>query len=893
MRLRSLLSSTLGFVAIASSTAVDQATLNACPGYELHNVKTQGLTLLADLSIRGKACDLFGPDVEELLLNVTYETSTRLHVKITDPNLARYEVPESVLPRPTSDDHALTPQAADIQFNYTASPFSFSVLRTSTREVLFTTGSHPLIFEPQYLRLTTDLPQNANLYGLGEHTDTFRLPTHNYTRTLWSRDAYGVPNGTNLYGNHPVYFEHRDTGTHGIFLVNSNGMDIKIDDSTPGKTTLEYDVIGGVLDFYFLAGSESDPTEVARQYAQIVGTPAEAPYWSFGLHQCRFGYQNYIDVAGVISNYSIANIPLETMWTDIDYMYKRQVFTLDPDYFPLPRMREIVDYLHSHNQRYVLMTDPAVAYLPDQGYGPYDRGSALDIWLKAPNGSFSLGAVWPGVTVFPDWFNSDAQEYWSNEFAMFYDPQTGLDIDGAWIDMNEPSSFCSYPCTDPFEQAVQQDLPPARTSSPPNPTAPIFVSNTGSSEHLSKRVSHKGENLQFPPYEINNADGSLSNKTSDTEAVHANGMVEYDVHNLYGTMMSTATHNAMLSRRPGLRTLVITRSTFSGAGRHVGKWLGDNFSNWEHYRNSISGILNMASVFHVPMIGADICGYAEDTTESLCARWAMLGAFYPFMRNHNADTSISQEFYRWQTVAQAARNALDVRYRLMDYIYTAFHKASVDGTPVLNPLWYIYPRDPNTFPIDLQFFFGPSILVSPVTEENATSVSVYLPRDTFYDFSTLTPIQGDGRNIMLDNVNLTSIPVYIRSGAVLPLRTAGAMTTTQLRKTDFEVIVAPNNTGEASGSLYMDDGVSITQNATTEVTMTFSGNTLNVRGSFDYPTGVKVSRVRFLDVSKAPREVFLNGQMIGKSAIQHDTDSKVLDVALDIPFSENFTVHVD
>lgn len=94
-------------------------------------------------------------------------------------------------------------------------------------------------------------------------------------------------------------------------------------------------------------------------------------------------------------------------------MFKRRIFTVDPQYFPLSRMQEIVDYLHSHDQRFgelrnglaqtlangltVLMTDPAVAYLPGEGYGPYDRGSQKDVWMKAENGSYSLGAVWPGM----------------------------------------------------------------------------------------------------------------------------------------------------------------------------------------------------------------------------------------------------------------------------------------------------------------------------------------------------------------------------------------------------------------------------------------------------------------------------------------------------------------
>jgi alpha-glucosidase len=214
-------------------------------------------------------------------------------VRIVDPAHDRYEVPASVLPFPKITA-GVSPAAASIRFEHTAHPFSFSILRAGTNEVLFSTAAHPLVFEPQFLRLAGDLPvPHANLYGLGEHTDPFRLPTRNYTRTLWSRDAYGVPNNTNLYSNHPVYFEHRASGTHAVFVRNSNGMMVRIDDQVVrGQTTVEFNALGGVLDVYFLAGSTSDPAEVARQYAALVGAPAEVPYWSFGLHQCRFGYQS-------------------------------------------------------------------------------------------------------------------------------------------------------------------------------------------------------------------------------------------------------------------------------------------------------------------------------------------------------------------------------------------------------------------------------------------------------------------------------------------------------------------------------------------------------------------------------------------------------------------------
>lgn len=892
-------------------TYVDPEVLDACPGYEVTNIGVSRSGLKADLILAGTPCNVFGDDISQLRLDVTYETDTRIHVKITDPSTQRYEVPESVLPRPGADGRATT-DTAQILFNYTSSPFSFTIIRSQTQEVLFDTTSRPLIFEPQYLRVKTRLPEDANVYGLGEHTEPFRLPVFNTTRTLWSRDSPGVPTGTNLYGNHPIYFEHRETGTHAVLLANSNGMDIKINNTeNSGETTLEYNIIGGVLDFYFLAGGE-DPVDTAKQYSEVVGTPAEVPYWSFGLHQCRYGYTDFVNVADVITNYSKAEIPLETMWTDIDYMNKRWIFSNDPQYFPTDRMREIVNYLHAHDQQYILMTDPAVAYQPGQDYGTFDRGIEKDVFLKNPNGSLNLGIVWPGVAVFPDWFNPNTQDFWSNEFVLFFNPETGIDIDGAWIDMNEPSSFCEYPCTDPFGSAREQGLPPNRTTPPPDPNAPIFgesvFSNSTSLQQrymsetdFNKRHAqsntylellkrqHAGDDLFNPPYGINNAFPELSERTAYVDVVHSNGLILYDTHNLFGTMMSMATRNALLARRPGLRPLVITRSTFAGAGNHVGKWLGDNISLWEHYRFSIAGMLGMATIYQVPMVGSDICGFEGNTTESLCARWAMLGAFYPFMRNHNNLGSLDQEFYLWPTVTQAAKNALDIRYRLIDYIYTAFHRAHLDGTPILNPLWFKYPTDSNTFDLDLQFFFGDSILVSPITEENKTSVEAYFPNEIFYDFQTLRAIGIQGSNMTL-NANLTEIPLHIRGGSIIPLREMGTMTTKALRNVDFEILVAPNSNGTAKGSLYFDDGISIKPAASTEVEMQFSDQKLIINGNFGMPLGVKVRRSVFLDVSSKPNQVQIDGNDVDEEQVSYNAESKILTVLLGFDFDTSFEI---
>ncbi|KAH7025897.1 family 31 glycosyl hydrolase [Microdochium trichocladiopsis] len=918
--------------------------LAACPGYKASNVQTTDTGLTAELTLAGTACNVYGTDLDDLVLSVSYDTETRLHVKIQDAANNVYQVPESVFPRPQSA--GVKPCDSALKFEHTENPFSFKVSRSDTGEVLFDTSAASLVFESQYLRLRTALPDDPNLYGLGEHSDPFRLNTTDYIRTLWSQDAYGVPTGSNLYGNHPVYYEHRATGSHGVFLLNSNGMDIKINRTEQAGQYLEYNTLGGVVDLYFVAGPS--PVEVARQYAGIVGLPAMMPYWGLGFHQCRYGYRDAYNVAEVVYNYSQAAIPLETMWTDIDYMYRRRVFSLDPERFPLEMMRGLVDHLHANDQHYVVMVDPAVAYFDFPK--ALQRGIDDDIFLLRQNGSLWRGVVWPGVTVFPDWFAKNIQEYWNNEFNIFFDPETGVDISALWIDMNEPSDFpCFFPCDDPDKAAIgyPPEPPPVRSPPRPLPGWPCEFQPEGCSTASSTRsvqgsrdldtvpntLRHDnpffieprqesgqqqglpGRDLLFPKYAIHNkaayedswnaAEGGISNKTVNTDVIHHNGLAMYDTHNLYGTMMSSASAEAMRQRKPDLRPMIITRSTFAGAGAKVGHWLGDNLSIWDHYRLNIRSAVAFAAIYQVPMVGADVCGFGANTTEQLCARWATLGAFLPFYRNHNSLDSTDQEFYRWPSVAAAAKAAMDIRYRLLDYMYTALQAQHADGTPLLNPVFYLYPQDKETFPLELQYFLGQGIMVAPVTAENATSVDVYFPDDTFYDWHTLRPVPESyrGQTVTVDaGTDWGYIPLYLRGGVIVPLRVNSQMTTTALREQDFEILVPLGGGKPAHGKLYLDDGVSEVQPAesTSDIAFSFDPATgeLVVSGPFGYQTKSRITKVTFLGLAAEPSQPpSCDGQSLegGEGGGHHyhwDGSASTLVVELDQPLTRGFTLKI-
>ncbi|EWC46792.1 hypothetical protein DRE_04037 [Drechslerella stenobrocha 248] len=898
---------------IMNSSAPDPQV--SCPGYQLKHVRQTDVGIDARLYLAGKACNLYGTDVSQLQLRVEYQTRDRLNIQIFPANIPKgqeswYKVNDAHAPRPRHHGLRVGPKESDWVFTYTYIPFTFNVTRKSTGDVVFSTTGSKLVFENQFVEWKTTLPSNSNIYGLGDIISAnFRLQGTN--RTIYAADIGDTPE-SNLYGAHPFYLDHRyvkEGGktkgyAHGVYSRNFHGQDVLVrEDGITWRT------IGGSIDLYFFSGPT--PAKVTQSYVTEIGKPAMQQYWTLGFHQCRWGYANITELDDVVKNHQKFQIPLETVWSDIDYMDRYRDWTVDENTYPQKEFKAWLDDLHGQHLHWVPIVDAAI-YIPSPSsekgmYPPYSRGHKLDVFMKNPDGSEYIGAVWPGYTVFPDWSAPNVQRWWDNEYLLWYKE---LPYDGIWLDMNEVSSFCVGSCGTGKEQdnpvhppfrlpgdrgsiiyeypegfnktnATEAASAVAAKASQAAMNAQEEPSSTATAPYFRIPAVTPGvRNINHPPYAINHAQGDhdLAVHAVSPNATHHDGSSDYDVHSLWGANEIKATYGTLLKVFPGKRPFILARSTASGSGRYAAHWGGDNFSSFYYMRKSIQQALNFG-LFGIPFFGVDTCGFNGNADLELCSRWMQLSAFFTFYRNHNILSAASQEAYVWADVATASRTAMAVRYALLPYFYTLLYHAHKRGDTVLRALSWEFPDDPTLARNDVQFLVGAAIMVLPALEPGVSSVTGAFPTDgstVWYDWYTGADTGfRDGGNHTVP-APLGHIPVYVRGGHVVPLHEQGAgaggklsMTTYEARRAPAELLVALDARGEAVGGVYIDDGESQEVRDALYVSFRVGGGRLQLNG-----VGIgdvarlkvylgRVAAVRVLGVEKRPGRVTVNGEGCG------------------------------
>lgn len=535
------------------------------------------------------------------------------------------------------------------------------------------------------------------------------------------------------------------------------------------------DAEGGELDYYVIYGPT--PAEVMAGIGHLLGTMPLPPRWAIGYHQSRWSYAPEHRVREVAEHFRRRRIPCDVIHLDIAYMDGYRVFTWNPERFPNPD--GMLADLRRSGFRVVTIIDPGVKI--DGQYEVYRQGLALDAFVRRADGELFQGYVWPDAAVFSDYTRPDVREWWGDCHRTLAEQG----VRGIWDDMNEPTSFHH-----PFSQEV-------------------FKKTWGTID----MDAHQG-----PPGE---------------RTTHA------EVHNLFAWNMARASYEGMRRHLKGERPFVLTRSGFAGVQQWSACWMGDNASWWEHLEMTMPQVMNMG-LSGVPFVGVDIGGFAGNASGELFARWMQLGALLPFSRGHTTHTSSPHEPWAFgPEVEEICRRYLLLRYRLLPYLSTLFWEAAQQGAPVLRPLFYHAPDDPETYTLHDQVMLGPFMMAAPIYQPGRTHRSVYFPAGTWYDWWTNARIEGPCH--MLVHAPLDTMPLYVRAGAIIP--TGPEMCHSEERPLDpLTLHIYP---GDGSFTFYEDDGITFAYEqgdyCTTTFTITRQGEAGEIGQTGETPPTYKLS----------------------------------------------------
>ncbi len=687
------------------------------------------------------------------------------------------------------------------------------------------------------VKVTKEAPGDTHYFGLGDKiTDDGTLRGHSFEN--WNTDAYAYELDEHrdpLYRSIPFYQALNSNGNaYGIFLDNTYRSHFDFDSKNKKTCTISAD--GGCMNYYFIYGPEL--TTVSERYAKLTGTPELPPLWGLGYHQCRWSYYPEERVRELAQVFRDKEIPCDAIYLDIDYMADYRVFSWDNDRFPDPK--KLISDLKEEGFETIVMIDPGIKM--DENYEIYQQGLENDYFCKRPDGELMIGPVWPPKTVFPDYTNPEVRQWWGD---LYQDLLTDKGVSGVWNDMNEPAVF---------------------------------------------EVKAK----TFPDNIRHHFDGYFASHKK--------------AHNIYGMQMARASYDGIKKHHKNKRPFLLTRANFSGGQRYAALWTGDNIANWEHLRHALEQCVRL-SISGYSFVGTDIGGFVEQPSAELFTRWLQLGVFHPLFRNHTmgyeeegADvvkedqqkqkklqSDADQEPWTFgQKYTNINRSVIELRYRLLHYLYTAFHQYVEDGTPILRPAAFHNQDDAKSVTSHDTFLFGDKILVAPVIKKDARSRKTYLPSGKWYDYRTNELLEGDQTHTV--EAPISEIPFFVKAGTVLPLREV--MQYTRERDPELLELNVYYGTQLSESSLYEDQGEGFSHNEGNYRLTKFQFKsdpqnktvtiTADREGTFD-PEYDKV-KINLIGQSFEPDHIEIDGQSVSPSEDQGvftfkiDTDFKTIKI---------------
>ncbi len=282
-----------------------------------------------------------------------------------------------------------------------------------------------------------------------------------------------------------------------------------------------------------------------------------------------------------------------------------------------------------------------------------------------------------------------------------------------------------------------------------------------------------------------------------------------------------------LHERPNVRPYALQRNGYAGLQQYGFLWSGDVNSEWQTLRTQIAAGLN-TGMSGIPYWGTDTGGFfsTAELTAELYVRWFQFSAFCPLFRSHGRTWMLrlpwgwdrgelgpveddpkvlpAPEDLHHPEVEVICRKYLELRYRLLPYLYSAVKETQRTGRPLMRALWLDFPQDRETHAVDDAYLWGANLLVAPVTTKSAKERTTYLPGAHWFDYWTGEPLKGGQHHTR--GVDLATIPLYVRAGSILPLGPV-KQSTLEASTSPLELHVYPGS--NAHLALYEDDGISM------------------------------------------------------------------------------------